>query len=128
MEYILSYKQMREVYNPVRCGRTLSLFCRVCTPNSSEMKGNPTTVSSYWKSPCFFLPSPSVFDPISLAALPPTDDLQILLNRIELQLPKDDHVKYDSRQVILATCPSHRLTKYIRKSPPLPRGDREMGS
>ena len=29
--------------------------------------------------------------------LPPKDDLQILLNRIEMQLPKDDHVKYDSR-------------------------------
>lgn len=29
--------------------------------------------------------------------LPPTEDLQILLNKIELQLPKDDHVKYDSR-------------------------------
>jgi hypothetical protein len=65
------------------------------------MKENQTTLSSpYRKSSCFFLPSPSVFDPISLAALPPTDDLQILLNRIELQLPKDDHVKYDSRQVI----------------------------
>ena len=31
--------------------------------------------------------------------LPPKDDLQILLNRIEMQLPKDDHVKYDSRYV-----------------------------
>jgi len=29
--------------------------------------------------------------------LPPTEDLHILLNKIELQLPKDDHVKYDSR-------------------------------
>ena len=29
--------------------------------------------------------------------LPPKEDLQILLNRIEMQLPKDDHVKYDSR-------------------------------
>ena len=32
-----------------------------------------------------------------IAALPPTEDLHILLNKIELQLPKDDHVKYDSR-------------------------------
>ena len=31
--------------------------------------------------------------------LPPKEDLQILLNRIEMQLPKDDHVKYDSRFV-----------------------------
>ena len=31
--------------------------------------------------------------------LPPKEDLQILLNRIEMQLPKDDHVKYDSRYV-----------------------------
>jgi len=29
--------------------------------------------------------------------LPCNEDLQMLLNRIELQLPKDDHVKYDSR-------------------------------
>ena len=29
--------------------------------------------------------------------LPDKEDLQLLLNRIELQLPKDDHVKYDSR-------------------------------
>ena len=32
-------------------------------------------------------------------ALPPKEDLQILLNRVEMQLPKDDHVKYDSRFV-----------------------------
>ena len=32
-------------------------------------------------------------------ALPPKEDLQILLNRVEMQLPKDDHVKYDSRYV-----------------------------
>ena len=31
--------------------------------------------------------------------LPAKEDLQILLNRIEMQLPKDDHVKYDSRFV-----------------------------
>ena len=30
-------------------------------------------------------------------SLPPKEDLQILLNRVEMQLPKDDHVKYDSR-------------------------------
>ena len=35
-------------------------------------------------------------------ALPPKEDLQILLNRIEMQLPKDDHVKYDSRLVKLS--------------------------
>ena len=29
--------------------------------------------------------------------LPPKEDLSVLLNRIEMQLPKDDHVKYDSR-------------------------------
>jgi len=32
-----------------------------------------------------------------LTVLPPKEDLQILLDRIESQLPKDDHVKYDSR-------------------------------
>jgi len=36
-------------------------------------------------------------DPPLDLILPPKEDLQILLNRIELQLPKDDHVKYDSR-------------------------------
>ena len=35
--------------------------------------------------------------------LPPKEDLQILLNRIEMQLPKDDHVKYDSRYDTLVT-------------------------
>merc|ERR1719282_344302 len=36
-------------------------------------------------------------DVVEDVVLPPKDDLQILLNRIEMQLPKDDHVKYDSR-------------------------------
>lgn len=36
-------------------------------------------------------------DEIEEVILPPTEDLHILLNKIELQLPKDDHVKYDSR-------------------------------
>ena len=35
-------------------------------------------------------------EPLDLI-LPAKEELQILLNRIEMQLPKDDHVKYDSR-------------------------------
>ena len=31
------------------------------------------------------------------SAMPPKDTLYKLLDRIESQLPKDDHVKYDSR-------------------------------
>lgn len=40
---------------------------------------------------------PDFEDEIEEVILPPTEDLHILLNKIELQLPKDDHVKYDSR-------------------------------
>ena len=35
-------------------------------------------------------------DPV-LLVLPTKDELQVLLDRIEHQLPRDDHVKYDSR-------------------------------
>jgi len=37
------------------------------------------------------------FEEEDLLTMPPKEDLQTLLDRIEAQLPRDDHVKYDSR-------------------------------